>query len=138
MRLLGNLIWLVFAGIWMALAYTLAGLLMFITIIGIPFGLMSLRIAAYSLWPFGRTVIRKEEAGAGSTIGNVIWFILAGWWLAIGHVVTSIPLFLSIIGIPLGIGNLKMIPISLAPFGRDIVDVDDISAVPAGGVSIGS
>jgi uncharacterized membrane protein YccF (DUF307 family) len=138
MRLIGNLIWLVFAGIWMALAYTLAALLMFITIIGIPFGLMSLRIAAYSLWPFGRTVIRKEEAGAGSTIGNVIWFILAGWWLAIGHVVTSIPLFLSIIGIPLGIGNLKMIPISLAPFGRDIVDVDDISAVPAGGVSIGS
>jgi len=138
MRLIGNLIWLVFAGIWLALAYTLAALLMFITIIGIPFGLMSLRIAAYSLWPFGRTVIRNEEAGAGSTIGNVIWFILAGWWLAIGHVVTSIPLFLSIIGIPLGIGNLKMIPISLAPFGRDIVDVDDISAVPAGGVSIGS
>lgn len=138
MRLIGNLIWLVFAGIWMAILYTVAAAVMFVTIIGIPFGLMSLRIAAYSLWPFGRTVIRKEDAGAGSTFGNVIWFILAGWWLAIGHIVTSVPLFVSIIGIPLAIGNLKMIPISLAPFGREIVDIDDLTAVPAGGVSIGS
>ncbi len=84
----------------------------------IPFGIASFRIAGYALWPFGRTVVDKPTAGAWSTIGNVIWVLVAGIWLAIGHVVTAIPLFVSIIGIPLGIANLKMIPVSLLPLGR--------------------
>ncbi|GAA3207421.1 YccF domain-containing protein [Oerskovia jenensis] len=116
-----NVIWLIFAGLWLALGYVLAGIICCVLIITIPFGIASFRIAGYALWPFGRTVVDKSTAGAFSTIGNVIWVIFAGLWLAIGHVVTSIPLFVSIIGIPLGIANLKMIPISLLPLGKQIV-----------------
>ena len=137
MRLIGNIIWLVFAGIWMALAYLFAGLIMCILIITIPFGIQSFKLAAFSLWPFGRTVVKRADAGVASGIGNIIWFVLAGWWLAIGHLLTSIPLFLSIIGIPLAIGNLKMIPISLLPFGREIVDIDALDAAYSDAVTIG-
>jgi uncharacterized membrane protein YccF (DUF307 family) len=125
MRTLLNVIWLVFAGVWLAIGYALAGIICFILIITIPFGIASFRIAAYALWPFGRTVERDPDAGVLTTIGNIIWFLVAGLWLAIGHVLTSIPLFVSIIGIPLAIANLKMIPISLLPLGARIVDVDD-------------
>ncbi|MEI6663701.1 MAG: YccF domain-containing protein [Actinomycetes bacterium] len=138
MRLIGNVIWLVFAGIWMALAYLFAGLIMCILIITIPFGIQSFKLAAFALWPFGRTVVKRADAGVASGIGNIIWFVLAGWWLAIGHLLTSIPLFLSIIGIPLAIGNLKMIPISLLPFGREIVDIDALDAAYSDAVIIGS
>ncbi|GIJ00541.1 uncharacterized membrane protein YccF (DUF307 family) [Sediminihabitans luteus] len=124
MRTLLNIIWLVFAGFWLALGYVFAGIVCCVLIVTIPFGIASFRIAGYALWPFGRTVVDKPTAGAWSTIGNVIWFVVAGIWLAIGHVLTSIPLFLSIIGIPLGIANLKMIPVSLLPLGKDIVPVD--------------
>jgi uncharacterized membrane protein YccF (DUF307 family) len=123
MRTILNVIWLIFAGIWLALAYALAGIICCILIITIPFGIASFRIAAYTLWPFGRTVVRDPQAGVMSTIGNIIWFIVAGIWLAIGHVITAIPLFVSIIGIPLGIANLKMIPVSLLPLGARIEDV---------------
>jgi len=116
-----NVIWLVFAGFWLALGYVVAGVICGVLIITIPFGIASFRIAGYALWPFGRTVVDKPTAGAFSTIGNVIWFLVAGVWLAISHVLTSIPLFLSIIGIPLGIANLKMIPVSLLPLGKEIV-----------------
>jgi len=129
---------LVFAGIWMALAYLFAGLIMCILIITIPFGIQSFKLAAFALWPFGRTVVKRADAGVASGIGNIIWFVLAGWWLAIGHLLTSIPLFLSIIGIPLAIGNLKMIPISLLPFGREIVDIDALDAAYSDAVIIGS
>jgi uncharacterized membrane protein YccF (DUF307 family) len=98
---------------------------MFILIITIPFGIAALRIGLFCLWPFGRTVVRRPDAGAGSAIGNVIWFILAGWWLAIGHVITGVAMCLTIIGIPLGLANFKLIPVSLTPFGRDIVDIDE-------------
>ena len=131
MRILGNLIWLVFAGVWLAFGYILAGLIMCVLIITIPFGLQAFKLAAFSLWPFGRTVVQRSDAGVASGIGNVIWFVLAGWWMALGHLITSIPLFLSIIGIPLGLGNLKMIPISLFPFGKAIVDIDQLDAVMA-------
>ncbi|WP_433224503.1 YccF domain-containing protein [Microtetraspora malaysiensis] len=124
MRTLLNVIWLVFAGVWLALGYVVAGIICCILIITIPFGIASFRIAAYALWPFGRTVVRDPDAGVMSAIGNVIWLVFAGIWLAIGHVITAIPLFVSIIGIPLGIANLKMIPISLLPLGARIVDVD--------------
>ncbi|MFD8007303.1 YccF domain-containing protein [Streptomyces mirabilis] len=119
-----NVLWLVFCGIWMAIAYTLAALVCFILIVTIPFGIASLRIAGYVLWPFGRTTVERPDAGAPSCVGNVIWVIFAGWWLALGHLITSIPLFLSIIGIPFGWANLKLIPISLMPLGREVVPTD--------------
>ncbi|MEU3563005.1 YccF family protein [Kitasatospora sp. NPDC006786] len=90
----------------------------------IPFGIASFRIAGFILWPFGRTAVERPDAGPASCVGNVIWLVFAGWWLAIGHLITSIPLFLSIIGIPFGWANLKMIPISLMPLGREIVPTD--------------
>ncbi len=124
MRVLLNLIWLVFGGLVLALGYAIVALVMFILIITIPFGIASARIALFCLWPFGRTLVRRPDAGAGSTIGNVIWFILAGWWLAIGHLISGVLMCLTIIGIPLGLANFKLIPVSITPFGRDIVDID--------------
>ncbi|MFD2417409.1 YccF domain-containing protein [Amycolatopsis pigmentata] len=123
MRILLNIIWLVLSGLWMAIAYCVAGLICCVLIVTIPFGIASFRIANYALWPFGRTVVDRRDAGAGSAVGNVIWIIVAGWWLALGHVVTGIAQCVTIIGIPLGIANFKLVPISLLPLGREIVDV---------------
>jgi uncharacterized membrane protein YccF (DUF307 family) len=124
-RVILNLIWLVLAGFWLALAYLLAAVICFILIITIPFGIAAGRIALYTLWPFGRTVVRRPDAGAASAIGNVLWIIFCGWWLALGHIVTGVALCLTIIGIPLGIANFKLIPVSLLPLGREIVPVHD-------------
>jgi uncharacterized membrane protein YccF (DUF307 family) len=124
MRIILNIIWLVLAGFWLALAYTFAAIICFILIITIPFGVAALRIARYALWPFGRHIERKPTAGIGSVIGNVIWVILFGWWIAIAHIVTGIALCITIIGIPLGLANFKLIPVSLVPFGAEIVDDD--------------
>ena len=128
MRLILNIIWFVLAGFWMAIAYTLAALICFILIITIPFGIAALRIAVFALWPFGKTVVRREDAGIASGIGNVIWFIFCGWWLALGHLVTGVALCITIIGIPLGLANFKLIPVSLLPLGREIVPADSASA----------
>lgn len=125
MRTLLNIIWLVLCGVWMALGYVLAGIVCCLLIITIPFGLASFRIANYALWPFGRTIVRRPDAGAPSTIGNVIWVVVAGIWLAIGHVLTAIALALTIIGLPLAAANLKLIPVSLTPLGRVIVPIND-------------
>ena len=122
MRTILNLIWLVLAGFWLALGYVLAGLICCILIITIPFGIASFRIGVYALWPFGKTVVERPTSGVASLIGNVIWLIVAGIWLAIGHVVSAIAMAITIIGIPLAVANLKMIPISLMPLGKDIVD----------------
>ncbi|MFJ9772359.1 YccF domain-containing protein [Kitasatospora sp. NPDC101157] len=119
-----NVIWLIFCGIWMAIGYAIAGIVCCVLIVTIPFGIASFRIAGFILWPFGRTTVERRDAGAASCIGNVIWVVFAGWWLALGHLLTSIPLFLSIIGIPFGWANLKMIPVSLMPLGREIVSTD--------------
>src|SRR5215204_5011655 len=89
MRLLLNVIWFVFAGVWMAIGYAFAALIMFILIITIPFGVAALRIGIFALWPFGKTVVRRADAGAGSAIGNILWFLLAGWWLMIGQSFSS-------------------------------------------------
>lgn len=124
MRILLNIIWLLLAGIWMAIGYVIAGIICFILIITIPFGIAAFRIAGYALWPFGRTVVRRADAGVASAIGNLIWLIVAGLWLAIGHIVTGVLLCLTIIGIPLGIASFKLVPISLLPLGREIVEVD--------------
>lgn len=128
MRLILNVIWLVLCGLWMAIGYAIAGLICCVLIVTIPFGIASFRIASYALWPFGRTTVERRDAGVGSCIGNVIWIVLAGWWLALGHIFTGIALCLTIIGIPLGIANFKMIPISLMPLGREIVSTDDAYA----------
>ena len=125
MRVLLNIIWLVFGGLVLAVGYALIALVMLVLIITIPFGIAAARIALFCLWPFGRTIVRRPDAGAGSLIGNIIWFVLAGWWLAIGHIVTGVLMCLTIIGIPLGLANFKLIPVSLTPFGREIVDVDE-------------
>jgi uncharacterized membrane protein YccF (DUF307 family) len=124
LKLLLNIIWFVLAGLWMAIGYAFAALLMFVLIITIPFGIASLRIAVFCLWPFGRTIVRRADHGVASTLGNVIWFVLAGWWLALGHLIGGILLCLTIIGIPLGLANFKLIPISITPLGREIVSAD--------------
>jgi uncharacterized membrane protein YccF (DUF307 family) len=121
MRLILNLIWFVLAGFWLALGYLLAAILCFILIVTIPFGFAALRIGGYALWPFGRSVVRRADAGVGSAVGNVLWLLLFGWWLALEHLITGIALCITIIGIPLGLANFKLIPISLAPLGREIV-----------------
>ena len=121
MRLLLNIIWLVFGGFWLFLAYLLAGVVLCIPIITIPWAVAAFRIAGFALWPFGRTIVSKPSAGVGSFLGNVIWFVLAGWWLAIAHIVSGIALCITIIGFPLGLADFKLIPISLAPLGKDIV-----------------
>ena len=128
MRLLLNIIWFVLAGLWMAIGYAIAALICFILIITIPFGIAALRIGIFALWPFGKVVVRRSDAGAASAIGNVIWFLLCGWWLALGHLVTGVLLCLTIIAIPLGLANFKLIPVSLLPFGRDIVSIDQARA----------
>ena len=129
-----NVLWLVLSGLWLAIGYAVAGLVLCFLIITIPFGIAAFRLAAFTLWPFGRAVVRKPDAGAASAVGNVIWFVLAGLWMALAHVFTGILLCVTIIGIPLGLGNFKLIPVSIAPLGKDIVSADDPRAV-AGGIS---
>jgi uncharacterized membrane protein YccF (DUF307 family) len=123
MRTLLNLIWLLLCGIWLAIAYAVAGIICCILIVTIPFGLASFRIADFALWPFGRELVRRADAGAPSTIGNVLWIVCAGWWLAIAHLATAVALAVTIIGIPLALANLKLIPVSLVPLGRVIVPI---------------
>lgn len=125
MKTILNILWLLLCGLWMALGYLVAGIICCILIITIPFGIASFRMANYALWPFGRTVVRNPAAGTPSLIGNVIWLIFAGIWLAIGHITTGIALCITIIGIPLGIASFKMVPISLLPLGVQIVSTDD-------------
>jgi|SRR3954452_14287584 len=129
MRVVLNVLWLVLSGVWMFLAYVVVGVLWCITVIGIPFGIASFRIGVFALWPFGRTIVDKPGAGVGSAIGNVFWFVLSGIWLAIGHAISGVLLCITIIGIPLGLANFKLIPVSLLPLGKDIV--------PTGSAAVG-
>ena len=128
MRLVLNIIWFVLAGLWMAIGYAFAALICFVLIITIPFGIAALRIAVFALWPFGKTVVRRPDAGIASGIGNVIWLLLCGWWLALGHLITGVLLCLTVIGFPLGLANLKLIPVSLLPLGREILSVEEARA----------
>ena len=128
MRLVLNIIWFVLAGLWMAIGYAFAALICFVLIITIPFGIAALRIAVFALWPFGKTLVRRPDAGIASGIGNVIWLLLCGWWLALGHLITGVLLCLTVIGIPLGLANLKLIPVSLLPLGREILSVEEARA----------
>jgi uncharacterized membrane protein YccF (DUF307 family) len=124
-RTILNLLWLVLSGFWLAIAYVFAGVVMCALIVTIPFGISSFRLAAYVLWPFGRTVVRKPGAGAISTIGNVVWFILVGIWMALAHLMLGALLCLTIVGIPLGIGNFKLAAVAIAPIGKEIVPTSD-------------
>lgn len=123
MRLILNIIWVVFGGLWMALGYLLAALVSFLLIITIPFGFAALRIASYALWPFGRTIVDKPSAGTPTLIGNVIWVVLFGFWLAIGHLASAVATAMTLVGIPLALAHLKLIPVSLLPLGKEIVPV---------------
>ena len=121
MKTLLNIIWLVFGGFWLALGYFAAGIICCLLIVTIPWGIASFRMANYAVWPFGREVVDKPSAGVFSFLGNVIWVIAAGWWLALTHIATGLALCLTIIGIPMGIANFKLIPVSLMPLGKEIV-----------------
>jgi uncharacterized membrane protein YccF (DUF307 family) len=128
MRTILNVIWFVLCGFWMAIAYALAGLVcfaLFFLVVTVPLGIAAFRIANYVLWPFGRTIEPRSTAGVGSVIGDILWIVLFGWWLALSHLVTGVLLCLTIIGIPLGLGNFKIIPVSLMPLGVRIVPVDE-------------
>ena len=121
MRTVLNVIWFVFSGIWLWIAYMLAGILCCVLIVTIPWGIASFRMANYAVWPFGREVVSKPRAGVLSFLGNVIWVIAAGWWLALTHIVTGLLLCITIIGIPMGIANFKLIPVTVMPLGKQIV-----------------
>ena len=125
-----NVVWLVLAGFWLALGYLLAAVLLAITIIGLPFAKQSLKLAHYALWPFGRALVQSPTRFKGlSVVGNVLWFVFCGWWLVLGHLITGVALCLTIIGIPLGLANFKLIPVSLLPLGREIVPTGQVHTV---------
>ena len=125
MRTLLNLLWLVFSGFWLAIGYVLAGVVLCLLIVTIPFGVACFRLAAFVLWPFGRAVVPNPQAGAPSMVANVLWFVLAGLWMALAHLVLGVVLCLTIIGIPLGLGNFKLAAVAIAPLGKEIVPTTD-------------
>ena len=137
MNLILNLLWIIFGGLWMAVGWVIAGVIMIITIVGIPWARAAFNIAGYTLLPFGYMAVDREafrgqgDIGTGplGTLGNVIWLVLAGWWLALAHLITAIGLAITIIGIPFAWAHLKLIPLALWPIGKEIVPRD---AVPAG------
>jgi len=131
-RTIGNILWFVLAGLWLAIGYVVAGVLACILIITIPFGIASFRLAGFVIWPFGRTAVWRREAGVMSVIGNIIWVILFGWEMALAHLVAGLLLFITIIGIPFGIASWKMIPLSLFPLGREVVPIGSVSHDPYG------
>ncbi len=122
LHVIGNILWFVLAGLWMAIAYVIAGLIQFVTIIGIPFGIQSFKLAGYALWPFGRVVVQRADRDqALSCIGNAVWLVLSGLWLALGHIVTGLLLCITIIGIPFGVASFKLAGLALVPFGKMVV-----------------
>ena len=122
MKTVGNILWFVFAGVWLALGYAIGGVVMCITIIGIPFGVQSFKLAGFVLWPFGRELVRKPTAGVLELVFNVIWLILFGWAIFLASIVAGLILCITIIGIPFGVQAFKLAVLALWPFGREIVD----------------
>ena len=123
-RVIGNVLWLVLAGLWLAIGYAIAGVINFIFIITIPFALASWRLAGFALWPFGRVVVRRPTAGAPSLVGNVVLFLVSGLWLALGQLLFGGLLCVTVIGIPFGVASFKMAGLAVAPLGKEIVSRD--------------
>jgi uncharacterized membrane protein YccF (DUF307 family) len=122
MKVIGNIIWLLLAGVWLFIFYVFAGILNCIFIITIPFGIQSFKLASFVIWPFGRTVADRPGASAvGSGCGNILWFVLGGWYLVLTHFITGVLLCIPIITIPLAIQDFKLAGLALAPFGKEIV-----------------
>ena len=128
MRFLLNVVWLVFGGLVLVAGYLVAGLLCCLLIVTIPFGIAAFRIALFALWPFGRTVVDSPTAGVGSALGNIVWLVLFGLWITIGHLVAGVLLCATVIGIPLGLAHFKLMPVSLMPLGKQIVPADQAYA----------
>ena len=123
MKTLGNLIWLLFGGIFIAIEYLLSSLLLIITIIGIPFGIQTLKLGLLALWPFGKTTIQSQRSsGCLYIIFNIIWIFIGGIWIALSHLIFGVILYITIIGIPFGNQHFKLASLALTPFGRDIID----------------
>ena len=120
-KTIGNILWFCIAGLPLALCYAIAAVVMTLLVVTAPFGIASWRLATYVVWPFGRSVVSRPGAGPASTIGNILWFVLAGLWLAIGHVISGVVLLCTIIGIPFGIVSFRLAALALAPLGKDIV-----------------
>jgi uncharacterized membrane protein YccF (DUF307 family) len=129
-RTIGNVLWFLLAGVWLAIGYVVAGLIAFVLIITIPFGIAAFRLAGFVVWPFGRTAVWRREAGVWSVIGNVVWVLLLGWELALLHLIAGLVLCVTIIGIPFGIACWKMVPLALLPLGREVVPIDQVDRDP--------
>ncbi len=128
MKTIGNILWFVLAGIWLAIGYTVAALLMCITIIGIPFGIQAFKLAGFVLWPFGRTVVAKSEAlTVLDIVFNLLWLFFVGWELFLLSIAAGILLCITIIGIPFGVQAFKLSVLALWPFGRTVVPEDQLS-----------
>jgi uncharacterized membrane protein YccF (DUF307 family) len=137
LKTLLNIIWLVLAGVWLAISYLLAAIIMAITIIGIPFAMQAIKLAGYALWPFGRALVPSATRHKGlSVVGNVLWFVLVGWWLALEHLFIGILLCITIIGIPLGVASFKMAGAALVPFGKEVVKLSDLGRQPPHGAVV--
>jgi uncharacterized membrane protein YccF (DUF307 family) len=123
LRIVGNVLWIVLGGLWLALGYCLAGLVLCFTIVGIPFGVQAFKLAGFTLMPFGRTVVDAPESGGClSLVFNVLWLVLFGWELFVGHLVSGLALCLTVIGIPFGLQAFKLSVLALWPFGRTVVE----------------
>jgi uncharacterized membrane protein YccF (DUF307 family) len=119
---LGNILWLIFVGIWLAIGFVVAGIIMFVLIITIPFGIQAFKLAGFALWPFGRHVEYTDRVASPlRIIGNILWIIFGGLWLAVHCLIGGVILCITIIGIPFGIQAFKLIPIALMPFGAEVV-----------------
>ena len=134
MRTLGNVLWLVLAGWWLALLYVIAGIIACVLIITIPFGIASFRLASYVFWPFGRRTVFRRDAGAFAMVGNILWILVLGWELAVAHLVAGLLLCLTVVGIPFGIACWKMVPLALLPLGQEIVPIQHPSRGAYGAV----
>ena len=122
LRTLLNLVWLVLHGWLLALAYALAGVVACVFVVTIPFGIAAFRLAGFVVWPFGRTTVRAPGAGVASAVGNLVWFLVAGWWLALVHLVAVVAFCLTVIGIPFGVASFRLAAVGLFPLGKRVVD----------------
>jgi uncharacterized membrane protein YccF (DUF307 family) len=138
LRLVLNLVWLVLHGWLLALAYLLAGLVACLFVVTAPFGIAAFRLAGYAAWPFGRTTVPAPGAGAASALGNLMWFVLVGWWLSLLHVVAGVAYCLTVVGIPFGVALFKLAAVGLFPLGKRVVDTDLPHSWPRAGLTAGA